>query len=154
MQGDVTALVSDSGEIVMTYTYDAWGAVSFGASSMQNMQLAVSLYNVNPFTYRGYCYDDDIGMYYLQSRYYDPQICRFINADSTDYLGATGTKTSNYTATQWQGVFSHEMGHALGYNSHHIVAGRSIMVINCDTYFYWGLTAPTAIDLQHLSLVY
>ncbi len=33
-------------------------------------------------------------MYYLQSRYYDPQICRFINADSTDYLGATGTVLS------------------------------------------------------------
>ena len=49
---------------------------------------------VSPFTYRGYCYDYDIGMYYLQSRYYDPEICRFINADSTDYLGATGTLLS------------------------------------------------------------
>ena len=52
------------------------------------------LATVSPFTYRGYCYDYDIGMYYLQSRYYDPQICRFINADSTDYLGATGTVLS------------------------------------------------------------
>ena len=58
------------------------------------MTLAAKLSQINPFTYRGYCYDYDIGVYYLQSRYYDPEICRFINADSTDYLGATGTLLS------------------------------------------------------------
>ncbi len=58
------------------------------------MTLAAKLSQINPFTYRGYCYDYDIGMYYLQSRYYDPTICRFINADSTDYLGTTDTLLS------------------------------------------------------------
>ena len=46
---------------------------------------------LNPFAYRGYCYDYDMGMYYLQSRYYDPNTGRFINADNTNYLDATGT---------------------------------------------------------------
>ena len=78
----------------MTYTYTAWGKVTYSATSMESLALAATLSNVNPFTYRGYCYDYDIGMYYLQSRYYDPEICRFINADSTDYLGATGTLLS------------------------------------------------------------
>lgn len=93
-QGDITAIVDENGEVLLTYTYTAWGKVTYSATSMQSMLLAATLSNVNPFTYRGYCYDYDIGMYYLQSRYYDPEICRFINADSTEYLGATGTLLS------------------------------------------------------------
>lgn len=58
------------------------------------MTKASTLCFVSPFTYRGYCYDYDIELYYLQSRYYSAEIGRFINADSTDYLGATGTVLS------------------------------------------------------------
>lgn len=47
-----------------------------------------------PFAYRGYCYDQYTGLYYLQSRYYDPETGRFINADDTTYLNATGTVLS------------------------------------------------------------
>ncbi len=93
-QGDITAIVDENGAVILTCTYDAWGVVTFGATSMESMALAAELSKINPFTYRGYCYDYDIEMYYLQSRYYDPEICRFINADSTDYLGATGTLLS------------------------------------------------------------
>jgi len=49
---------------------------------------------VNSFRYRGYYYDSDIGLYYLKSRYYDPQIARFINADEISYLGANGDLSS------------------------------------------------------------
>ncbi len=93
-QGDITGIVDENGDVLVTYTYNAWGMVDYNLNSMGNMLLVATLSNVNPFTYRGYCYDYDIGMYYLQSRYYDPVICRFINADSTDYLGATGTLLS------------------------------------------------------------
>ena len=93
-QGDITGIVDETGAVLLTYSYTAWGEVSFTATDMDSLVLAGTLSNVNPFTYRGYCYDYDIDMYYLQSRYYDPEICRFINADSTDYLGATGTLLS------------------------------------------------------------
>lgn len=52
------------------------------------------LTRVSPFTYRGYCYDYDTALYYLQSRYYDPAIGRFINADNVVYLGTTGSVLS------------------------------------------------------------
>ena len=45
----------------------------------------------NSLRYRGYAYDNEVGLYYLQSRYFDPKVGRFINADDTDYLGASGT---------------------------------------------------------------
>ncbi len=93
-QGDITGIVDENGAVLLTYSYNAWGKVSFTATDMDSLVLAGTLSNVNPFTYRGYCYDYDIKMYYLQSRYYDPTICRFINADSTDYLGVTGTLLS------------------------------------------------------------
>ena len=91
IQGDIVAIVDEAGSAIVTYSYDAWGNFIYDVPNEANSHLVDSLLLVSPFTYRGYCYDYDIGMYYLQSRYYDPDICRFINADSTDYLGATGT---------------------------------------------------------------
>ncbi|MBR5545125.1 MAG: hypothetical protein IKU66_06590 [Clostridia bacterium] len=94
LQGDILSIVNESGQTILTYECDSWGAVSFSATSMQNLMLAYTLSFVSPFTYRGYCYDYDIELYYLQSRYYSAEIGRFINADSTDYLGITGTVLS------------------------------------------------------------
>ncbi len=94
LQGDIIAIVDELGEVIVEYSYDAWGNVTFHETSLQNMTKASTLCFVSPFTYRGYCYDYDIELYYLQSRYYSAEIGRFINADSTDYLGYTGTVLS------------------------------------------------------------
>ena len=53
--------------------------------------MAATLGADNPFRYRGYYYDNESGFYYLQSRYYDPATGRFLNADDTAYIGASGT---------------------------------------------------------------
>ena len=76
-QGDVTGLVSASGTRVVTYTYDAWGNPLSTTGS-----LATTLGEQNPLRYRGYVYDTETGLYYLQSRYYNPTWGRFINADA------------------------------------------------------------------------
>ena len=80
-QGDVTGLVSTSGTRVVTYTYDAWGNLLTTTGSM-----ATTLGEQNPLRYRGYVYDTETGLYYLQSRYYNPTWGRFINADDTALL--------------------------------------------------------------------
>ena len=78
LQGDIVAIYNESGTKVATYTYaDAWGNHSVTYSNGGGSTGA----QYNPFRYRGYYYDTDLGMYYLQSRYYDAKICRFINAD-------------------------------------------------------------------------
>ena len=82
-QDDIIGLVDSNMNEVVTYTYDSWGnPLGTGGS------LASTVGAVNPFRYRGYCYDSDTGLYYLQSRYYDPNTGRFLNADDTDTLGA------------------------------------------------------------------
>ena len=82
---DIIGIVDDSGNLITSYAYDAWGKVLSVTGS--NIELG----NLNPFRYRSYYYDSDIEMYYLQSRYYDPEICRFINSDDVNFIGATGT---------------------------------------------------------------
>ena len=76
IQGDVVALLNTSGTAVVEYTYDAWGKLYSTIGT-----LADTLGEVNLLTYRGYVYDHDTELYYLQSRYYDPEVSRFINAD-------------------------------------------------------------------------
>ena len=75
-QGDVIGLFDDELNVVVEYTYDSWGKILSITGPLQ-----YSLGRTNPFRYRGYYYDNESGMYYLYSRYYHPEIGRFINAD-------------------------------------------------------------------------
>ncbi len=77
LQGDVVRIIDSYGATVVEYKYDAWGNILSVTGSM-----ASTLGATNPFRYRGYYYDTESGWYYLNSRYYDPQVGRFINADS------------------------------------------------------------------------
>ena len=76
LQGDVIGIVNGSGTSVVTYTYDAWGNPISTSGTM-----ASTLGTLNPLRYRGYVYDTETGLYYLQSRYYNPTTGRFLNAD-------------------------------------------------------------------------
>lgn len=78
-QNDITGLIDENGVSVVQYQYDSWGKLLGITGS-----LASTIGKRNPFRYRGYYYDDETGMYYLQSRYYDPEIKRFICADDID----------------------------------------------------------------------
>ena len=82
-QGDIIGIIDGTGSIAAKYSYDAWGtpiAITDGAGNDVSGN-ASHIANVNPFRYRGYFYDTETGLYYLQSRYYDPQVGRFLNAD-------------------------------------------------------------------------
>ena len=82
LQGDIVAIYNDSGTKIASYVYDAWGNFTKTQTSGVTYSTADSyVYNNNPFTYRGYYYDSETGLYYLQTRYYDASIGRFINAD-------------------------------------------------------------------------
>ena len=80
-QGDVYKVVGADGSIAASYTYDPWGKVLSATGEMAE---------INPIRYRSYYYDTETGFYYLQSRYYDPEIGRFINADDINCLGVGG----------------------------------------------------------------
>ena len=81
LQGDVIAIVNKDAQTVARYSYDAWGAVT-NAVTYTELTDGVDIATINPFRYRGYYYDEEIGLYYLQSRYYNPSTGRFINGDT------------------------------------------------------------------------
>ena len=73
LQGDVMYLIDANENTVASYEYDPYGNI---------VSATGTLAEINPLRYRGYYYDAELGMYYLQSRYYDPHIGRFISADA------------------------------------------------------------------------
>ena len=91
--GDIIGIFDSNQQLVAKYTYDAWGNQRIFAKInnefidiTQESTYTNNVANVNPIRYRGYYYDVETGFYYLNSRYYDPSICRFINADDISYL--------------------------------------------------------------------
>ena len=84
MQGDVVRILNASGAEVVSYAYDAWGKVLSVSGSLSSTVGAA-----NPFRYRGYYYDTETGWYYLNSRYYDPNVGRFLSPDNANLLLAS-----------------------------------------------------------------
>ena len=81
LQGDVIAIVDEDVETVAKYSYDAWGVPEVKSDTSE-----IGIATINPYRYRGYYYDNEIGMYYLQSRYYNPVVGRFVNADDVKII--------------------------------------------------------------------
>ena len=89
--GDVVAITDSTGAVIANYAYDEWGNIT-------DISGNIDIANTNPLRYRGYYYDSETGYYYLQSRYYDPSICRFINADIYSYLDKNISNSLNLFA--------------------------------------------------------
>ena len=92
VQGDVIAIVrAATGQVVAKYSYDAWGNCTVTNAA------GYAVGDKNPFRYRGYYYDTETGLYYLNSRYYNPEFGRFISADGLiDNRGATSQNLFAY----------------------------------------------------------
>ena len=84
LQGDILKVISATGTEAAAYSYDAWGKLLTSAGDLAD---------VNPLRYRGYFYDTETGLYYLKSRYYDPEVSRFINPDA---FVSSGTSVASY----------------------------------------------------------
>jgi len=91
LQGDVIGIVDNFGNIVVEYTYGAWGDLLSVTGTRAN-----TIGQTNPIRYRGYYYDSETGFYLTGTRYYDPEIGRFINADDTAVLDADYENIAQY----------------------------------------------------------
>lgn len=87
IQGDIVNVYNENGVRVLGYRYDAYGITS---TDKYNTAICTDTFlQAVLFAYRGYIYDSETALYYLQSRYYAPDICRFINADNSDVITAS-----------------------------------------------------------------
>ena len=87
LQGDIVAVYDPWGAKYISYSYDAWGNATVTYHNGGESTKAAK----NPFRYRGYYYDSDLGLYYLNARYYDSKLGRFISPDSEAVITATPT---------------------------------------------------------------
>ena len=88
LQGDVIRIIDLAGTEVASYVYDSWG-------NIKDTKGDTTVRELNPIRYRGYVYDTETSLYYLQSRYYDPFTGRFLNADDFTYTSLTGSVLSS-----------------------------------------------------------
>ena len=86
LQGDVTRILNNNLETVAQYVYDPWGKLVNILDANGEPNSGISIANINPIRYRGYYFDMETGFYYVSSRYYDPEIGRWINADTSEAL--------------------------------------------------------------------
>ena len=94
-QGDIIGIINANGVTVVEYKYDAWGNILSVTGS-----LASTLGIANPFRYQGHYYDAESGFYYLQSRYYDHQVGRFLNAETIGF--EVGAFVQSYNLFSYQ----------------------------------------------------
>ena len=145
LQGDIVRVVNEAGNTVASYEYDAWGKL-LAAKNYYGVPVTDpnSIALVNPLRYRGYVYDDETGLYYLKSRYYDPTTCRFINSDSfCDTSSGTPLSTNMYSYCEDNPIKNIDTnGHycirsfncyayAMGYDSAWMYPGKGIRDIPC-----------------------
>ncbi|QVK17039.1 RHS repeat-associated core domain-containing protein [Mycoplasmatota bacterium] len=121
LQGNISIIVDENGDIVVEYSYDAWGNIistkEYNADGTEKTELDIA--KINPYRYRGYRYDEETGYYYLNSRYYNPELGRFVNADG--FLG--------------------EQGDILGHNMYAYAKNNPVMVVDPDGEFPWLVLA-------------
>ena len=120
LQGDVTSIIDVNGNVVANYTYDAYGyCMSITDGNGNEVTSDTHIANLNPFRYRGYMYDQETGFYYLRSRYYDPAVCRFLNADG---MVSTGVGLDGYNMLAYCNgnpvMFSDPFGNCPGTSIH------------------------------------
>ena len=117
LQGDVVQIIDANGVMQAEYVYSPWGEV---------ISAEGDLAEINPLRYRGYYYDSETGFYYLQSRYYDPENHRFINADSFASTGQGFVGTNMFAYCNNKPIINSDpSGHALRSNLTAICDGGS-----------------------------
>ena len=147
IQGDIVKIVSSTGAVVANYAYNVWGELlsvkdSFGNPIINQTSIAY----LNPLRYRGYVYDDETGLYYLQSRYYDPVTCRFINADAfCDTLSGTPLSTNMFAYCENNSIYKADKSGKDAYwiqspDSAFSYGHTSLLLQGSDGwwYAYWG----------------
>lgn len=111
-QNDIIGILDSNGTQVVSYSYDSWGKVlSVNDSQGQPITDLTNIAYINPFRYRGYYYDIETKLYYLNTRYYNPEFGRFISADGIIAFDDVSISTNLYTYVSNNPImFSDPMG--------------------------------------------
>lgn len=123
LYGDIVGIVDESGNVVVSYEYDVWGVPTVTPNDTENT--LANIIKKLPLAYRGCFYDYYSGLYYVENRYYNPSIGRFINTnDEQD----DGLSASNYS------LFTYWENHPLWYSDYN--ANETFRAHSVANYLY------------------
>ena len=140
--GDIDAIYDTDMNLVGEYVYDAWGNCTIEAAGTDNL----AIMQLNPFRYRGYYWDKELNLYYLQTRYYDPETGRFINADCITYSApiiVNGLNLYSYCANNPILRFDPN-GNSFWKNVGKVIGGALLLLAGAATAL---LTLPIAVSV-------
>ncbi|MDR2822211.1 MAG: hypothetical protein LBV58_01485 [Acholeplasmatales bacterium] len=95
LTGNITNIINDLGTSVVSYKYDAWGKWINQSNASNGQQDGDILVEINPYLYKGYIFDSETGWYYLKTRFYIPELRRFLNNDDTKFIDKNDMSTFN-----------------------------------------------------------
>ena len=123
LQGDVIRIIDLAGTEVASYVYDSWG-------NIKDTKGEPTIREINPIRYRGYVYDTETSLYYLQSRYYDPFTGRFLNADVyADTQSGTPLSTNMFSYCENNVVMNMDnKGYSIGISSGWVSFGIDLII--------------------------
>ena len=139
-QGNIVGILDSNGNEVVKYVYDAWGNHAVLNADGTDCESGIGV--LNPFRYRGYFYDTQTGLYYLKTRYYDPEIGRFISQDSIEYAdpetinglnlyvycGNNPVMRTDSTGTNWWTDFWNGVGNWFKGNWEKLLIGAAFII--------------------------
>lgn len=105
---DIVAITDANGNLVAKYTYDVWGNVLDIEPFEKDNEEQLNVARLNPFRYRGYYYDNESGLYYCNSRYYSPELCRFITPLDYSSIDSSNKYTLNRYAYCYNSPIVHK----------------------------------------------
>lgn len=108
LNGDIVAITDANGNLVAKYTYDVWGNVLDIEPFEKDNEKQLNVARLNPFRYRGYYYDNESGLYYCNSRYYSPELCRFITPLDYSSIDSSNKYTLNRYAYCYNSPIVHK----------------------------------------------
>ena len=161
LQGDIVAILDSAGSIVVQYKYDAWGR-QIGCDVAAGNSNASALSTLNPFRYRGYVYDEETGLYYLRSRFYNASIGRFLITDNGigtgiklltahPYSYAKNTPICTIDTDGTDAYWLTDIDHVFGFGH------TSLLIEDSRTnkwyYFYWGAQSGAPFDEVKIQLI-
>ena len=159
--GDIVGITDSKCDLIATYTYDEWRKLLSIETAEENNSEQLKIAEINPLRYRGYYYDNETGYYYLQSRYYDPNLGRFISADDFDYIDADNHRSVNaYIYCDNNPTSKYDS------NGHEAIALATVVGLLCELVVYSmlllilcmvipviiGLVGEIDLDLPNISL--
>lgn len=169
LMNNIVGILDEDANLVTTYVYDAWGNhIVYDSTGIENTD-PTFIGNINPFRYRGYYYDVETNLFLVSSRYYSPELCRWISPDDIEYLDPESVNGLNLYCYCFNNpiMYIDPDGHSPKWLDCLLIAGMAaaaiaLTIVSCGSasaaiaplaFAYFGIAANTTLAITTAAAV-